>query len=198
VILLARTLVRIVSFLLLTLLAAAGLVIAVFSIGEGTDGLSYAQLADLLRLPELRDTVGGWLAQLEAPEGGIAQVAALAGLGAMLLGAILLAGVLVPRRERLVTLDTGKDGAVVARRRPLAQIAGTLVDQVRGVTLARVKVRPRRGTGGTIKVRAQRSRRAQDRDVERAVQEELADLTGPFRLRTRVRLQQADRGHRVQ
>jgi len=197
VILLARTLVRVVSFLLALALAVAGLAIAVFSIGEGTEGPTYARLAELVGLPGLRDTVGGWLGQLEAP-GGVAQIAALAGLGAMLVGALLLAGVLIPRRERLVRLDAGATGALVARRRPLTQLASTLVEQVRGVTAARVKVRPRRWAGGTITVRAQRGRRAQDSDVERAVSQELSDLTEPFRLRARVRVRAAERGNRVQ
>jgi len=197
VILFARLLVRVVSFLLVLALSIAGLAVAVFSIGEGTKGPSYARLAELVGLPRLRDAVGGWLGQLEAA-GGVAQIAALAGLGAMLIGALLLAGVLVPRRERLVTLAGGATGALTARRRPLTQLASALVEQVRGVTAARVKVRPRRRAGGTISVRAQRSRRAQDRDVERAVRQELSDLTEPFRLRARVRVRAADRGNRVQ
>jgi len=197
VILFARLLVRVVSFLLVLALSIAGLAVAVFSIGEGTKGPSYARLAELVGLPRLRDAVGGWLGQLEAA-GGVAQIAALAGLGAMLIGALLLAGVLVPRRERLVTLAGGATGALTARRRPLTQLASALVEQVRGVTAARVKVRPRRRAGGTISVRAQRSRRAQDRDVERAVQQELSDLTEPFRLRARVRVRAAHRGNRVQ
>src|SRR5205807_3671923 len=119
--------------------------LAVFSIGTGTSGPSLGQLADLLHLASLRGTVGQWLVQLESP-GSVAVLAGACGIGAILLGLLLLAGVLVPRRERLVTLSHGDPGTVAARRRPLAHVATTLVERERGVTEARVRVRPMRRT----------------------------------------------------
>ena len=95
--------------------------------------------------------------------GPIALVAALSGLGAVLLGLLLMAGVLVSRRERLVTLAEGQRGSLAARRRPLAQAATALVEQVRGVTEARVRMRPRRTGGGRLAVRASQSRRVEAR-----------------------------------
>lgn len=194
-ILLARALVRVVTFLLLVVLAVAGLVLAVFCIGTGTTGPSLGGLADLLQLSALRDTIGGWLDQLAA-SGPVAAVAALCGLGAILLGLLLLAGLLVPRRERLVTLASTEHGTVAARRRPLAQAATALVEQVRGVTGARVRVRPRRRAGGRLAVRASQSRPADADQLRGAVREQLTGLTDPFKLKARVDV--ARHGSRVQ
>jgi hypothetical protein len=194
-ILLARGLVWLVSFLLLVLLSVAGLVLAVFCIGTGTSGPSLGRLASLLQLDSLRDTVATWLAQLEA-DGSIATVAGLCGLGAMLLGVVLLVGLLAPRRERLVKLPGETNGTVAARRRPLGQAAGTLVEQTRGVTGAKARVRPGRRGGGRVNVRASRPRSADANQVRGGALEQLRDLTEPFGLKARVRLD--GRGERVQ
>jgi len=194
-IVLARALVRVVSFLLLVILAVAGIALALFCIGTGTSGPSLGGLASLLDLRALRDTIGSWLTQLEAP-GPVAGVAALCGLGAILLGLLLLAGILVPRRERLVTLTSGEYGTLAARRRPLAQAATALVEQVRGVTEARVRVRPRRRAGGRLAVRASRTRRVDAEQVRGDVGEQLSGLTDPFKLKARVDVPR--RGARVQ
>jgi len=76
-ILLARALVRLVSFLLLVILAVAGIVVAVFCISTGTSGPSLGKLASILHLASVRDTVGHWLGQLESS----GSVAVLAGPG---------------------------------------------------------------------------------------------------------------------
>ena len=186
-IVLARALVRLVGFVALLALAAAGLVLAVFCIGTGTSGPSLGHLAELLHLASLRGTVGQWLGQLEA-HGSVAVIAGACGLGAVLLGLMLLAGVLVPRRERLVTLSRGEPGTLAARRRPLAQVATTLVERVRGVTQARVRVRPLRRTGGRLSVRASRTRRADPEQIQAGVRQALSGLTEPFKLKARVNL----------
>jgi hypothetical protein len=114
-------------------------------------------------------------------------LAGACGIGAILLGLLLLAGVVVPRRERLVTLSRGEPGTVAARRRPLAQLATTLIERERGVTEARVRVRPMRGrTGGRLSVRASHARHADPRQVQAAVREALGGLTGPFKLKARI------------
>jgi hypothetical protein len=195
VIALARAIARLIGFLLLVALAVAGLAAAVFCIGTGTSGPSLGRLASLVHAPELRDSLGGWLGQLEAP-GSIAVVAALAGLGAMLLGLVLVIGVLVPRRERLVVLAHDEGGTLAARRRPLAQAAQVLVEQGRGVTEAKVRVRPRRTRGGRLRVRATRPRPADPGEVRAAVEHELNELTGPFALSTRIQI--TDDGAKVQ
>lgn len=194
-ILFARALVRVISVVLLIILAVVGIALAIFCIGTGTSGPSLGGLANLLQLSALRDTVGTWLGQLEAP-GPVALIAAVCGLGAVLLGLLLLAGLLVPRRERLVTLARGEHGTLAARRRPLAQAATALVEQVRGVTEARVRVRPRRRAGGRLAVRASRTRRVDARQLKEAVREELGGLTNPFKLKARVDVPR--RGPKVQ
>lgn len=195
-IVLARILARLISFLLLVVLAVTGIAIAIFCIGTGKTGVSLAGLASLLHLEALRSTVGSWLGQLQG-SGPIAVVAALAGLGAILLGVLLLAGVVVPRRERLVTLASEGQGTLAARRRPLAQVAQTLAEQARGVTEARTRVRPRRRRlGGRLRVRASRPRPADPAQVRSAVTEQLGELTEPFALKARVEVTR--QGARVQ
>lgn len=183
--LLARLLARVVGFLVLVALAAAGILLAVFCIGTGTHGPSLGDLARLLSLASVRNNVGHWLDRLAAP-GSVAVIAGLCGLGAMALGLLLIAGVLVPRRERLVQLAEDERGTLAARRRPLAQIATTLVEQVRDVSEARVRVRPFRRSGGRLSVRASRTRPANPGEVKSAVSEKLESLTEPFKLKARV------------
>lgn len=184
-ILLAHALARLVGFLALLALALAGIAAAVFCIATGTSGPSLGNLASILHLAALRDTIGGWLSQIEA-SGSVAVIAAACGLGAVLLGVLLLAGVLVPRRERLVQLTSNGTGTVAARRRPLAQVAGALAEQARGVTEAKVKVRPRRSSGGRLRVRASRPEDVDAGAVRSAVDDQLQVLTEPFGLSARV------------
>jgi hypothetical protein len=185
VLLLARALVRLITFVLLVVLSLAGLALAIFCIGTGTGGVSLGGLAELLQLSALRDTVDDWFTGLEAP-GSVAVTAALCGLGAMVLGLVLLSGILVRRRERLVKLTSDESGTLAARRRPLAQAATALVEQVRGVTGVRVRVRPRRRQGGRLAVRATRSGREDASQIQGAVREQLTPLTEPFGLKARI------------
>jgi hypothetical protein len=194
-ILLARALVRLFSIVILLVLAIAGIVLAAFCIGTGTSGPSPGGLANLLGLSELHDSVGAWLDQVESP-GPVALIAGVCGIGAMLLGLLLLLGILVPRRERLVTLSSTEHGEIAARRKPLSQAATALVEQVRGVTEARVKVKPKRRGGGRMKVRASRTKPVDAQTVQGAVSEQLGSLTGPFRLKARIDVPR--RGARVQ
>lgn len=194
---LLRALLRLVTFAVLVVLAVAGLATAVFSIQGGTSGLSLPKLAELAQLPALRDQTGELLSAVEAA-GDVARYSLLAGALAMLLGLLLLIAALVPRRERLVELETGDDGTLNARRRPLAQAARALVEPARGVTEAKVKARPRRRGGGRLLVRASRTRPAEDAAVKAGVSERLQPLTRPFKLTATVRVRQADRGARVQ
>ncbi len=192
---LLRALARLITFLLLLLLGLAGLTVAIFSIQSGLTGLSLPQLADWSHLADLRDTVGHGLRDLET--GAVNWVAALAGLGAVLLGVLLLAGILVPRRERTVSLRTDEAGTVNARRRALGQAAESLVGQVRGIADANVKAKSRRRGGGTLRVRAHRIRAADADQLETTVVDRLTTLTGPFALNARVDVRDAERGNRV-
>ena len=192
-----RAVVRLVTFVLLVVLALAGLAIALACIGTGENTLSLAWLTEQLRLADVRDEVGSFLDNLEGASPPA--LAILGGLGAVLLGVVLLVGLLVPARERLFTLETtGDGGRLSARRRPLGQIAGTLVEQVRGVTGASTKVRPGRRTGGRLRITADRTRTAPAKAVEQSSKEALAELTSAFKLRARVRSRLGESGARVQ
>lgn len=188
--LLLRPLVRLLAFLLLVVLALTGAAVAVAAVDVGW-------ATDLARTGQLRDTVGSWFDALAA-DGPIAVASALAGLGAVVLGILLLAGLLVPRRERLVELETSAEGSILARRRPLAQVAGALTEQVRGVSGVRSKVKvPRRG-GGRLQVRADRPRTAEAGPTREAVTAKLDELTDPFKLKARVQTRTGPDGKRVQ
>lgn len=194
---LLRALVRVVTFVLLLALSLAGLAAAVSCLRTGTGPLTIPWLADVALLPELRDEVGGWFDDLAA-DGPLAWKSALGGAAAMALGLLLLAGLLIPRRERLVTLSGGRDGRLLARRRPLGQISRALVEQVRGVTQTKAKVRPRRRGGGTIKLRADRSRSADEGEIRGRAKDALDELTSGFRLRAKVRTRLGEKGSRLQ
>lgn len=171
---------------MLAALALAGLAVAVFSIGAPGDPLGLPELANHLRLPELEDTAGDWLEQLE-DEGPLARRSALGGLCALGAGLLLLAA-FPPRRERLVVLEKSDAGELRARRRPLAQVAEALAERERGVTAANARVRPNRlGRGGRLRVRASRLRHAPPEDVGERVSQALAPLATEFNVQPRVR-----------
>lgn len=182
---LARLLVRVLTLLSLIVLSASGILVAVFSISGGRGGPSLTQGAKDAHLRELRDTTAHWLGQIEA-HGSVAVIAGLCGLAAILLGLLLLVGLLLPRRERLVTLERRDGGTLAARRRALAQLATALVDQVSGVASTRVRVRPRRTSGARVAVKATRVQRASATDVRASVRKQLENLTEPFKLTARV------------
>jgi hypothetical protein len=196
VIILLRAIARLVAFLLLVILAVTGLAVAVASLGGG-GGFGIAGLAELVRLPQLEDLVRGLFDQVGG-SGAAEPVPALAGLGAVAVGLLLLIGVLWPRRERLVNLERGKEGTLGARRRALAQVAAALAEQSRGVTATKVRVRPRRRrSGGRIELRALHPRSAEAKEVERQATGSLKPLTEPFSLKAKVRPRLAERGARV-
>ncbi len=148
-----RALASLVGFVALLALAVAAIGLAVFSIQGGDEALSPANLASLLGLPELRETVGSWLASLEA-DGSVAWVAALCGAGALLLGAGLLTGALAPRRERLLIVEQDERGMVAMRSRACAAALTDLAERPRETVSARARVRPaRRGLGGRARLR---------------------------------------------
>lgn len=197
-ILLLRAIARLVTFVLLVVLAACGLAIAVFSIGGSRTGdFNLPGLARLVHLGDLRDQVGELLHDLTGP-GPVAGITALCGLAAVALGLLLLVGALWPRRERLVILQRSEEGTLAARRRVLARVAGALAEQTRGVTAIKVRVRPGRRRGGRLAVRADHSRTQQPQDVRQRTQLALAPLTEPFGLRARITPRLGQRSRRVE
>lgn len=197
-ILLLRAVARLVTFVLLVVLAACGLAIAIFSIGWSRTGdFSLPGLARLVHLGDLRDQVGELLHDLAGP-GPVAGITVLCGLGAIAVGLLLLVGALWPRRERLVILDRSADGTLAARRRVLAHVASALAEQTRGVTATKVRVRPGRRRGGRLAVRADHSRTQKPQDVRQRTQLALAPLTDAFGLRARVQPRLGQHRRRVE
>jgi len=195
-VLLLRALARLVGFVLLLALAVAGLAAAIFSISGGDGTLSLPGLVELARLDDLSDEVGAFLDSLEAE--GPAVVAALSGLGAVLLALGLLVGALVAGRERLLVVRHGEEGTVAARRRAVAQTATALAEQPRDVVSAKAKVRPRRrGSGGRLQLTAYHAQTASEPAVEDAARRQLEPLAGPFSLRVKVDGRVPRRGGRV-
>lgn len=193
----ARALARLVALILTASLAVAGLAVAVFSIQGGTSTLSLPGLAHRLRLDDLHARVGAFLAGLEA-DGPAAQVAALAGAGAVLIGLLLLFGVLARRRERLVVIRRDDDGVVAARPRALAHAAVTLGEQPRDVLHAKARTRARRrGTGGRLRLTAYHAESADQAGAAAASRASLQTLAESFSLRMRVRGRVPRRGARV-
>ncbi len=194
---LLRALARLVTFVLLVTLAAVGLAVAIFSVG-GSGDLSLAGLAELAGLPELEQKAGRLLRALES-DGPIAARSALAGLGVAAVGVLLLIGALAPTRERLVVLDRTDEGTLAARRRPLSQVARALVEQARGVTAGKVKLRPSRGErGGKLKIQAAHSGASDPDQIEQQATAAVSPLAKDFQLKTRVRARLGGKGKRVQ
>lgn len=196
--LLLRALVRLVVFVLLVALAALGLATAVFSIQGDTAALSLPSLAGHLQLPGLRDAVGPYLDRLEA-DGATAWVSVGAGAAAIAVGLLLLAGVLLPHRERLVVLSDQDDARLAARRRPFARVAAALAERERGVTKTKVRVRPGRLGRRRLAVAAYYSRGRLPEEIEERVAAAVEPLAVAFRLHSRIRARPGERGRaRVQ
>lgn len=195
---LLRGISRVVGALLMVALALLGLGLALYCL-DALVSLGSVRPDRLLHLPTVRRDVGNWLHQVAAP-GVTAGLALACGLGAMLIGVLLLIGTLRSPRQRLAILDTGDDGTLAARPRVLRTVAAVLAARADGVTRVR---RPRvslsrRGTRGRLRVVAYRTSSSDAQSVGREIDEELTPVSEPFHLRPRVRLQVAERGDRVQ
>jgi hypothetical protein len=196
---LLRAMARLVGSLLMVVLALLGLGVAAYCV-DGFIGLGSARPDRLLGLPAARRDVGHFLAQLATP-GNTAGLALICGIGAILLGLLLLRGLLGSSKERLVVLDTDADGATLAARpRALQAMARVLAEQAPGITnVKRPKLTlSRRGTRGRLKVTASRNRTSEHDEVQRAVRSELEPITAPFNITPRVRVHAGQSGERVQ
>ncbi len=196
--LLLRALTRLIGVLWVLVLALLGLGVALYCL-DGLIGLGSARPDRVIDLPGVRRHVGHFLGQLAAP-GSTAGLALLCGLGAMLLGLLLLVGTLRSSKQRLAVLDRDSStGTLAARPRPLRDMSRALAEQASGASSVR---RPklslsRRGTRGRLKVTASRAETSDRREVERAVKDQLEPLSGPFALRPRVRVRVGREGERA-
>jgi hypothetical protein len=194
-----RPLVRLIGVLWMLVLALFGLAVAMYCV-DALVGLGSIRPDRLLHLPSVRDHVGHFLDQLAAP-GSTAGLALLCGLGAMLIGLLLLVGVVRRRRQRLAILEQDRQtGAVAARPKPLRDMARALAEPVRGATsVKRPKLSlSRRGTRGKLTVNATRTRTADPAEVKAAVQKAVEPITEPFGLTPRVHVRLGQSGNRAQ
>jgi hypothetical protein len=196
---LLRTLVRLIGVLWMLVLALFGLGVALYCV-DALVGLGSIRPDRLLHLPDVRRHVGRFLDQLAAP-GGTAGLALLCGLGAMLIGILLLLGVLGRRKQRLAILESdAHTGTIAARLRPLKEMTRALAEPVRGATsIKRPKLAlSRQGTRGKLKINATRTRTTDPRELQAAVEKAVTPITEPFGLTPRVRVRLGESGNRVQ
>jgi len=183
----------------LVVLALVGLGLALYCV-DASIRLGSARPDRLLDLPAVRSDVGTFLDRITAP-GPTATLALLCGVVAMLVGIVLIVGVLVPRRQRLVLLErNAEEGTLAARPAPLRDMARALAASAEGTTaVSRPRVRRSgRLRSGRLSVTASRSRNHDSREVQHAVDEQLRPLTEPFKVRSRVHIRSAGQGERVQ
>ncbi len=194
-----RVLTRLVGMLWMLVLALLGLGVAVYCL-DGFISLGSVRPDRLLGSASVRRHVGRFLDQIAMP-GPTAALALLCGLGAILIGILLLAGTLRSRRERLVVLERNPShGTLAARPGTLRAMARALAEQAPGATgVKRPRLRlSRNGRRGRLKVNAARARTSDPREVERAIKQRLAPVSDPFDLKPRVRVRLGESGERVQ
>ena len=196
---LLRALARLIGAVWMLVLALLGLGIALYCF-DALISLGSARPDRLLNLASVRRHLDRFLDQIAAP-GPTAGLALLCGLGAMLLGVLLLLGTLRSRKQRLVVLERDTEtGAIAARPRTLREMTRALAEEARGVTsVKRPKLSlSRRGTRGRLTVNASRARTSDPREVQRSVHEAVQPISEPFSLKPRVRVRLGEHGDRVQ
>jgi hypothetical protein len=180
---LLRVIARFAALLLLIALALLGLATAIFAIQGDRATLSLPTLARHFQLPQLRPVVGDWLAGLGA-RGPTALVSFGGGLVAIATGLLLLVGIFVPPRERLLLFGEDEGGRLTARPKALGQIASALAHRVRGVAVTRVRVRSRRrGRGGKLRLSTTHVASIPNDEAERAIARALSPFVESFELK---------------
>jgi hypothetical protein len=198
-----KALVRLVGLLLMLALALLALGIALYCL-DGLIAVGSARPDRLLHLPSVRRHVGHFLNQIAA-SGSTAELAFACGAGAMVLGALLIAGLLRSPKQRLAVLsakgaEEAGSGTLAARPRALRDMSRALAEQTAAATsVDRPKLRlARRTNRGRLTMTVSRARASDPVDVARNVAERLTPISGPFRLTPRVRVRRAEQGERVQ
>ena len=178
-----RVIARLAALLLLIALALLGLATAIFAIQGDSATLSLPTLARHLQLPQLRPVVGDCWRRLGAP-GPTALVSLGGGLLAIATGLLLLVGIFVPPRERLLLFEEDERGRLTARPKALSQIAAALAQRVRGVAVTRARVRSRRrGRGGKLRLSTTHVASIRNDDAESAIIQALSPFAESFELK---------------
>lgn len=201
--LLWKALIRLVGMVLTLAVALLALGIALYCL-DGLISLGSLRPDRLLRLSSVRLHVGHFLDQIAA-DGSTTGLALASGVGAMVLGGLLVVGPLRSPKQRLAVLsadDAGDtaNGILAARPRALRDMTRALAEQAPAATsIDRPKLRlSRRANRGRLTMTVSRTRTSDPADVKRNVTERLGPISGPFRLTPRVRVRLGERSERVQ
>ncbi len=196
--LLLKALSRLVGMIWMLVLALVGLGVALYCL-DGVISLGSVRPDRLLGLPGVRKHVGRFLEQVAA-RGTTAGLALLCGLGAMVIGLLLLRGLLGSRKQRLAVLEHDTDnGTLAARPGTLRDMARALAEQAPDASsVKRPKLSlSRRGRRGRLKVTASRPATSDPRELQNELKERLEPISEPFHLRSRITVRLGEPGARV-
>jgi hypothetical protein len=186
--LLLKALARLVEMLLMAAIALLGIGVGLYCLSR-LISLGSARPDRLLHLPRVRHAVGHFLAQMNAP-GPVAVLGLICGIGAVVIGLLLLIGLLGTRRERLLTVEQDHaHGDLLARRRTVAQMVRDVTLRTPGVTsVKRSRVRvSRNGRRGRLRLLAGRGPDSDAGTVDAAIHERVDPITSGLGLKGTVR-----------
>ena len=187
--LLVKAVSRLVEVLLMAAIALFGIGVGLYCL-SGLISLGSARPDRLLHLPRVRYHVGHFLAQLAAP-GPVAVLALLCGIGAVLIGLLLLIGLLGTRRERLLTVERDAErGDLLARPRTVAGMIRDVTLRTPGVTsVRRTRLRlSRDGSRARVKVLAARGPDSDGETIDTAMHDRVDPITDGLHLRANLRV----------
>lgn len=198
---LARSLARLVGVAWTLVLAALGLGIAAYCV-DALVGLGSARPDRLLSLPSVRRHVGDFLAQLGA-HGPVASLSLLCGVGAVVAGVLLIAGLLASGPRVAVLERDGSEplGTLSVRRGPMRDMLYALAQRPRQAQIAPRRKLSLKLHGHRGQVTVQATYRPEDDEpaqAQAAIKEAVAPLSEPFSLSVRVRMAQDRAARRVQ
>lgn len=193
-----KAIARLIGAALMLAIALVGLGVALYCL-DGLVSLGAARPDRLLRLPAVRDHVGSFLDRVGAP-GPTAWLALLCGVCAVVIGLLMLLGIFGSGRQRTAVLSDRSEGQLAVSSRALRSMIRALAaraDGVTGVNRVWIALRRRR-PGGRMRLTVLTNQTSSPDEVRRSVGEAVAAVTGPLRLRTRVRSRPGEPSQRVQ
>jgi hypothetical protein len=186
--LLFKALSRLLEMLLMAAIALLGIGVGLYCL-SGLISLGSARPDRLLHLPRVRHAVGHFLAQMNAP-GPVAVLGLICGIGAVVVGALLLIGMFGTRRERLLTVEHDAErGDLLARPRTVSGMVRDVAVRTPGVTsakTARVRV-SRDGRRGTLRLVASRGPDSDGGTVDTALHQRIDPIADGLHLKQSLR-----------
>lgn len=186
--LLLKALSRLLEMLLMAAIALLGIGVGLYCL-SGLISLGSARPDRLLHLPRVRHAVGHFLVQINSP-GPVAVLALICGIGAVVIGLLLLIGMFGTRRERLLTVEHDAErGDLLARPRTISGMVRDVALRTPGVTSAkRPTVRVSRdGRRGRLRVLASRGPDSDGGAVDTALHERIDPIAEGLHLKENLR-----------